>query len=95
MFVPSAFTVPTGAAHWETLLRARAIENQAYVLGVNRVGPAGAAKDLPHVGGSALIDPLGVALFEGDADEAVLVADADHKIVEEIRTKFPFLADRR
>jgi predicted amidohydrolase len=78
--------------HWRALLRARAIENQAYVLGVNRVG---AVKDLPHVGASALIDPMGIALVEGDADEAVLVADADPGVVAETRAKFPFLADRR
>jgi predicted amidohydrolase len=78
--------------HWRALLCARAIENQAYVLGVNRVG---LAKDLPHVGGSTLIDPLGTRLFEGGPDESVLVAEADPKIVKEIRTKFPFLADRR
>lgn len=92
MFVPSAFTVPTGAAHWETLLRARAIENQAYVLGVNRVGHA---KDLPHVGGSTLINPLGEAIFEGGADEAILLGDAEPVVVERIRTTYPFLADRR
>jgi predicted amidohydrolase len=78
--------------HWRALLRARAIENQAYVLGVNRVGPA---KDLPHVGGSALIDPMGQALFEGGPDEAVLVADAEAADVARIRTTFPFLTDRR
>jgi predicted amidohydrolase len=78
--------------HWSALLKARAIENQAYVLGVNRVGPA---KDLPHVGGSALIDPMGRALFEGGAHEAVLVADADPTVVADVRGKFPFLADRR
>jgi predicted amidohydrolase len=78
--------------HWRALLTARAIENQAYVLGVNRVGPA---KDLAHIGGSALVDPMGIRLFEGGPDEAVLVADADPKIIGEIRTKLPFLADRR
>jgi predicted amidohydrolase len=78
--------------HWRALLVARAIENQAYVLGVNRVGPA---KDLPHVGGSALVDPMGVRVFEGGPDEAVLVADVDSKIIGEIRTNLPFLADRR
>jgi predicted amidohydrolase len=78
--------------HWRALLRARAIENQAYVLGVNRVG---AAKKLPHIGGSALLDPLGRPLFEGGRDEAVLVGDVDAKIAREIRTSFPFLADRR
>jgi predicted amidohydrolase len=78
--------------HWRALLRARAIENQAYVLGVNRVG---AAKDLPHVGGSALVDPMGDALFEGDAEEEVLVAAAESAVVAQIRAKFPFLPDRR
>jgi predicted amidohydrolase len=78
--------------HWSVLLKARAIENQAYVLGVNRVGPA---KDLPHVGGSALIDPMGRTLIEGAADEAVLVAEADPAVVADVRARFPFLADRR
>ena len=78
--------------HWRALLRARAIENQAYVLGVNRVG---AAKDLPHVGGSALIDPTGRALFEGGPDAEVLVAEADCTTVRETRASFPFLTDRR
>jgi predicted amidohydrolase len=78
--------------HWRALLRARAIENQAYVLGVNRVG---LAKDLPHAGGSTLIDPMGAHLFEGGGDEAVLVGAADPKIVEQVRTSFPFLPDRR
>jgi Predicted amidohydrolase len=78
--------------HWRALLRARAIENQAYVLGVNRVG---AVKDLPHAGGSALIDPLGVTLVEGDDHEAVLTADADPATVADVRARFPFLADRR
>jgi predicted amidohydrolase len=78
--------------HWRALLRARAIENQAYVLGVNRVG---LAKDLPHIGSSALIDPLGERLFEGGPDEAALVGEADPKIVSQVRTNFPFLPDRR
>jgi predicted amidohydrolase len=78
--------------HWRALLRARAIENQAYVVGVNRVG---AAKDLGHSGGSAVIDPMGVPLVEGDATEAVLVADIEPGSVREVRSRFPFLADRR
>jgi predicted amidohydrolase len=78
--------------HWRALLRARAIENQAYVLGVNRVGRA---KDLPHVGGSALIDPMGEAVFEGGSDEGVLLGEVEAAAVVQTRTKFPFLADRR
>jgi predicted amidohydrolase len=78
--------------HWRALLRARAIENQAYVVGVNRVG---FAKDLPHDGGSAVIDPLGVALVEGGRDEAVLCAEVQAATVRDVRARFPFLADRR
>lgn len=78
--------------HWRALLRARAIENQAYVIGVNRVG---AAKDLPHAGGSAVLDPLGAALVVAGADPVVLLADIDAETVTRIRREFPFLADRR
>lgn len=81
--------------HWRALLRARAIENQAYVLGVNRVGAAGRGRDLPHSGGSALIDPLGVTIFEGDTTEQVLVGEVDAAVVADVRARFPFLADRR
>jgi predicted amidohydrolase len=78
--------------HWRALLRARAIENQAYVLGVNRVG---LVKDLPHAGGSAVIDPMGITLVEGGPEEAVLTADVAASVVADIRAKYPFLADRR
>lgn len=78
--------------HWRALLRARAIENQAYVVGVNRVGWA---KDLRHVGGSVILDPLGQALAEGGPEPTVLVAEADPAEVGDVRSRFPFLADRR
>jgi predicted amidohydrolase len=78
--------------HWRALLRARAIENQAYVLGVNRVG---AVKDINHVGDSAIIDPLGRVLAEASLGETVLVADVLSSEVTRIRAEFPFLADRR
>ena len=77
--------------HWRALLRARAIENQAYVLGVNRIG---SVKDLPHSGDSAIVDPMGVAVAEASGGEAVLVADVDPDLVRRIRADFPFLRDR-
>jgi len=77
--------------HWRALLRARAIENQAYVVGVNRVG---AVKDLPHAGDSAIVDPMGLTLAEASGGEAVLVADVDPQQVRRTRADFPFLADR-
>jgi len=79
-------------AHWRSLLVARAIENQAYVVGVNRVGSGGG---LDYVGDSQIVDPLGEVLVEATGEEAVLVADVDRARVREVREKFPFLADRR
>jgi predicted amidohydrolase len=78
--------------HWRTLLRARAIENQAYVIGVNRVGMA---ENLNHAGDSAIIDPLGRTLVEASLTETVLIADITAEEVQKIRKRFPFLADRR
>ncbi|HSY15728.1 MAG TPA: nitrilase-related carbon-nitrogen hydrolase [Jatrophihabitantaceae bacterium] len=88
--------------HWRALLRARAIENQAYVLGVNRVGSVldgdvsdGGTKELAHLGDSAVIDPLGRTLAEASHGEAVLIAEANSAEVAQVRARFPFLADRR
>jgi len=78
--------------HWRALLRARAIENQSYVLGVNRVGTV---KELNHVGDSAIIDPLGRTLVEASRGEAVLVAEVSPAVVAQTRSAFPFLPDRR
>lgn len=77
---------------WRVLLRARAIENQAYVLGVNRVGTA---KSLVYSGDSAVIDPLGCTLAEAAVGEAVVSADIDSLTVSDIRKTLPFLQDRR
>jgi len=78
--------------HWSTLLRARAIENQAYVVGVNRVGSGGG---LDYTGDSAIIDPLGEVLAAGAIGETVLVADIDTEHVASTRSHFRFLQDRR
>ena len=77
--------------HWRTLLRARAIENQAYVVGANRVGRAG---HLDHVGDSAIIDPLGRPLVSAHGVETVISADVSPVEVAAVRAQFPFLADR-
>jgi omega-amidase len=79
--------------HWRSLLIARAIENQAYVVGVNRVGADG--NGVPHAGDSMVVDPLGETLAAGAGTEAVLVADVDPGVVATVRARFPFLADRR
>jgi predicted amidohydrolase len=78
--------------HWSALLRARAIENQAYVVGVNRVGSGG---NLDYTGDSAIIDPLGEVLASGAGGETVLFADIDTDHVARTRDHFRFLQDRR
>jgi predicted amidohydrolase len=79
-------------AHWSALLRARAIENQAYVVGVNRVGEGGG---LAYAGGSVIVDPLGEVLADAGEAECVATAEVDPAHVASLRTRFPFIADRR
>lgn len=78
--------------HWSTLLRARAIENQAYVVGVNRVGTGGA---LEYSGDSVVVDPLGEILVSAAGSETILFADLDTDVVADTRRHFRFLQDRR
>jgi len=78
--------------HWRTLLRARAIENQAYVVGVNRVGDG---DKLHYTGDSAAVTPLGETLVEGGDHETVLSASIDPEAVKKLRARFPALEDRR
>jgi len=78
--------------HWRSLLVARAIENQAYVVGVNRVGTGGR---LDYAGDSCIVDPMGEVLASAARVETVLVADVDPAFVVATRNRFPFLADRR
>ena len=77
--------------HWTSLLRARAIENQAWVVGVNRVGSGG---KLDYVGDSRIIDPLGSETVAGDG-QCIVYADVTAESVAQTRERFPFLQDRR
>jgi predicted amidohydrolase len=78
--------------HWRALLVARAIENQAYVVGVNRVGSGG---KLSYVGDSLIIDPLGEIVADGGDKPGVIIVEVDPARVADVRAEFPFLADRR
>jgi predicted amidohydrolase len=82
----------TRRQHWMTLLSARAIENQAYVVGCNRVGAGGT---LQYTGDSRILDPMGVELATASQGETLLVADIDPAAVTQTRERFPFLQDRR
>lgn len=78
--------------HWTTLLRARAIENQTYVVGCNRVGQGGG---LDYSGDSRIFDPFGEVIASRDDGEGILVADLTAEHVAMIRDRFRFLPDRR
>lgn len=78
--------------HWVTLLQARAIENQAYVAGVNRVGTD---PNLTYTGRSLIIGPGGEILADAGNGETVISADLDLRALKEYREKLPFLADMR
>jgi predicted amidohydrolase len=92
--VPAAFTVPTGEAHWETLLRARAIETGCYVIAAAQAGQHQNGR--ATWGHSMIIDPWGKILGQlGGEGEGVLVADIDPKAVAEARGRVPALANAR
>jgi predicted amidohydrolase len=79
--------------HWQTLLQARAIENQAYVVGCNRVGRAGDGTE--HVGDSRIVSPMGELLATASGVETIVLADVDAAEVAATRERFAFLPDRR
>jgi omega-amidase len=79
--------------HWSTLLQARAIENQCYTIGVNRVGKDG--NDIIYSGASAIYDGLGAALLEMDDQEAVQTRTLSWSNIEDLRIQLPFLKDRK
>jgi predicted amidohydrolase len=79
--------------HWQTLLRARAIENQAYVVGCNRVGTAGDGTE--HAGDSRIVSPMGELLATGAGVETVVLADVDPTEVTATRERLRFIPDRR
>jgi predicted amidohydrolase len=91
--VPSAFTTPTGRDHWQVLLRARAIENQAFVLAPNQSGKAPPHYD--SYGHSAIVDPWGTVLTKAPDGEGFVAADLDLERQAEIRSSLPSLANRR
>lgn len=76
---------------WMTLLQARAIENQCYVIGVNRVGNDG--HDIYHSGDSMVVDPLGEVLYHVQDEEAVHTLSLDREHLDTLRAKLPFLKD--
>ena len=89
--LPAAWPTPR-IAHWSLLARARAVEDQAFVVALNGCGDQGG---LTLGGRSAVLDPWGVVLSEAGDDEQVITADLDLAQVAKVRADFPVLADRR
>ena len=91
--VPSAFTFPTGEAHWEVLIRARAIENQCYVIAPAQFGPN--VHGFSDYGNSMIVDPWGRVLARAADQEGLVVAPVDLDYLERVRRELPALEHNR
>jgi deaminated glutathione amidase len=91
--IPSAFTFPTGAAHWETLVRARAIENQCYVIAPDQFGTS--PNGYRDYGGSMIVDPWGTVIGRASEGEDVVLADIRLDYLRRVRTELPSLQHAR
>ena len=91
--LPSAFTQYTGEAHWQLLLRARAVENQAWLIGANQVGMH--ANGRSTYGHSAIIEPWGYVAADAKGDtEQIVITEIDRKQQAKLRRNFPCLDHR-
>jgi predicted amidohydrolase len=91
--VPSAFTFPTGEAHWETLMRARAIENQVYIIAPAQFGPN--VHGFSDYGNTMIVDPWGRVIARAADQEGVVVAPIDMEYLERVRRELPALSHAR
>lgn len=91
LFVPAEWPHPR-LHHWKTLLTARAIENQMFVIACNRMGISGNSHFFGH---SIILDPWGETIAEAGEEETILYADIDLSLVDAVRSKIPVFEDRR
>ncbi|BBA37044.1 carbon-nitrogen family hydrolase [Methylocaldum marinum] len=91
--LPSAFTAATGKAHWDVLVRARAVENLCYVVAANQGGTHPNGRET--YGHSMVVDPWGSVLAQLDTEPGVVLAEVSRRRIEEVRTTFPALRHRR
>jgi len=92
ILLPAAFTMPTGAAHWELLLRARAVDNQAYLLAPAQGGTHASGRQT--WGHTMAVDPWGRILAEIDRGEGVITVDLDRAEIDRVRASLPVVRDR-
>ncbi|MCP4273602.1 MAG: carbon-nitrogen hydrolase family protein [Gammaproteobacteria bacterium] len=93
IFIPSAFTSTTGEYHWEPLVKARAIENQVFVVAANQIGTS--PNNITCYGKSMIVDPWGRVLAKAKDNENVIFAEIDLDLLEEVRTEIPLFEHRR
>lgn len=93
IFVPASFPFYTGASHWEVLLKARAIENQCYIVAAAQVGTANPNRVL--YGNSMIIDPWGTVISRANEREDIVIADIDIAYLNELRINLPNFQNRR
>lgn len=93
IFVPAAFTHPTGQAHWELLLRARAIENQVYIVAPNQCGPHPGGRH--SYGHSLIIDPWGDILAQAGTEPGFILAPVSAERLQQVRQQLPCLQHQR
>lgn len=93
IFVPAAFPLYTGAHHWEILLRARAIENQCYIVAAGQFGTA--PPDHVEFGSSMIIDPWGTVLARAPEKESIIMSDIDLSYIDHVRSRIPCFKHRR
>ncbi len=93
IFVPASWGAPR-ALQWRTLLRARAAENQVYMVGVNRVGSSSATGE-EYIGDSSIYDPFGWEIVHSEDVEQVLIGELDLRRIENVRRMLPLWEDRR
>ncbi len=93
IFIPSAFTSTTGEYHWEPLVKARAIENQVFVVAANQIGTS--PNNITCYGKSMVVDPWGRVLAKAKDNENVITAEIDLDLTDEVRTEIPLFEHRR
>ncbi|MCM3691930.1 carbon-nitrogen hydrolase family protein [Neobacillus niacini] len=93
LVLPAAFNQNTGIHHWETLLKARAIENQCYVIAAGQIGSYGEGSST--FGSSMIIDPWGIVIARASDTEGFITAEVDKEYITRLRQQLPCLANRK
>ncbi|MDR4505325.1 MAG: carbon-nitrogen hydrolase family protein [Candidatus Scalindua sp.] len=93
IFLPAAFTLATGKYHWEPLIKARAIENQVFIVAANQIGTS--QNNITCYGKSMIVDPWGRVLAEAEDDENIICAEIDLAVLDTVRAEIPTFNHRR